>query len=262
MRRAQALPAEFCLSNPHAAEPLDARRADRPESDGSDPDRVRVDGVPCAVGGARFGTAVVWECSAATAADRPVAAEAGAALPVPPDEVSARRELRTDAPALASRFSTFGRSAGEEAAWTGDHLSRTVGDRNIATLKDSRLAWAGRRRRLGRTRTSRTGRWWLRCSLCSPCKWDRRRRRCRTRRRCCSRSLCRGSRRGGIRRGCRSRFPGRRRNCWWRGSRTARKWRTESSRERRSKRYAQGSCCVLRCLIRIVRFRRRWSAFG
>lgn len=96
MRQAPALPAEFCLSNPHAAEPPDARRADQPVSDGWDLGRVPKKAYPVVpTAEPRFETAAVWECWEAAAADWPVA-EAGEALPVQADEAWVRREPRTE----------------------------------------------------------------------------------------------------------------------------------------------------------------------
>jgi hypothetical protein len=85
----QASPAKFYLSNPHAAEPLDARRADQPVSDDWGPAPVREKTSHPVVPPAelRFATAAVWECWVAAAAERQGAAAAGEALPVQADAV-------------------------------------------------------------------------------------------------------------------------------------------------------------------------------
>ena len=95
VRQAPVLPVEFCLSNPHAAEPPDAPQAGRPVSDDSDPVRAPGKVFPVPPEEHRFETAAVWEYSEA-AADRLVVAAAVEALPVPLVEVSVRRELRKE----------------------------------------------------------------------------------------------------------------------------------------------------------------------
>ncbi len=116
VRQAPVLPAEFCLSNPHAAEPPDAPQAGRPVSDDSDPVRAPGKVFPVPPEEHRFETAAVWEYSEVAAADRLVVAVAVEALPVLLVEVSVRRELRKEHRCPPRDFRLWDAQKAQEAA--------------------------------------------------------------------------------------------------------------------------------------------------
>lgn len=116
VRPAQVLPAEFCLSNPHAVEPRDGLPADPPGSDDWEPDRVPGKALPVPSVKQMFGTAAASGYSEAAAADRLGAVEAAEALPVPVGGVPAHRELRTEHRCPRRDFRVWDAQQGEQAA--------------------------------------------------------------------------------------------------------------------------------------------------